>query len=63
VPRFKSYGSWLQLTYVMNLGNFCPLEKNCHILTPIPKFEFRNKIYDNLFNNKTRVLTRNLLVN
>jgi hypothetical protein len=35
VPRFITYVSWLQLTYVMNLGTFCPLEKNWHILTPI----------------------------
>jgi hypothetical protein len=28
VPRFITYVSWSQLTYVMNLGTFCPLEKN-----------------------------------
>jgi hypothetical protein len=35
VPRFITYVSWLQLTYVMNQGTFCPLEKHWHILTPI----------------------------
>jgi hypothetical protein len=35
VPRFITYVSGLQLTYVINLGTFCPLEKNWHILTSI----------------------------
>jgi hypothetical protein len=35
IRRVEDEKSSLQLTYVMNLGTFCPLEKNWHIVTPI----------------------------